>query len=263
MRIPNPVKLACLLLLLPIVCIAQRYRTSFEDYYMQKSIDSRRAFQRMYIGFGKQFVTGKATFAYNGYDPVANEYYHDTSSKSVKTKRSWTFFVGTYIPVAIVTDKSMIDVSIELNASIFDISYDSLKVLGPRQYLSPVTSFRAGIPICVEYRSGGDITLNKNDKGMFLLGAGIMPCIVNSEDADIIVPYKAMPFIRAEAGFFAGLAFKVRATAFLGKSKYWHATSYDITHTYVKDQMLQTIEGSNGYNLSLIIMPFSGSWNRD
>ena len=72
-----------------------------------------------------------------------------------------------------------------------------------------------------------------------------------------------MPFLKAEIGFVAGVAFKIRGMAYLGKSKYTPTIHYGINNIGAFDVLETSTEGSNGYSISAIIMPFSWTWNAD
>ncbi len=238
------------------------YRNRLQDFYYKRSIDGRRPWQRISLAFGKHFMPGTIDLKYTGYP---NDNFYDTSfSFNIKSKRSYAVNVGTYFPIAIVSDVSMLVLNVELMASTTSLGYDSVKFTDTAKFMRSFETSRAGLPISLEYRLGGDVVLNKNYKGLFTLGVGLMPCINSSDDYDKVPPYKILPFVKAELGFFALVAIKLRATAYLGNTDYLAgSTMYNVVPGGKGDELRASARGSNGFTLSAVIMPFSVSWNTD
>jgi hypothetical protein len=240
-----------------------QYRRSLQDYYYKKVINENRFPRRISLGVGKHFIDGKAILEYNGTNTVTNTVLSTTLEKSIKLKPNWTVYLGSYFPITIVSDNSMLVVNTELMAGMAHLGYDSVQFLDPINYVKTAEAYRVGMLLSVEYRLGGDVTLNKNEGVMFTVGGGFNPSIVSSTDYDIIVPYKLVPFIKAELGFFAGMAVKLRGIMYFGSSVYASDEAYDINQTVVTDHLKTYMSGSNGFDLALVIMPFSVRWNSD
>lgn len=236
-----------------------QYRTNLQDYYYRKVIGQGRFAQRMYVGVGTRFISGTATLKYQSYD---GGNFSATYSPDLKASNSISGLVGVYFPIALTSEgDNMFTFDLELMAGGSKLIYDSVDLNGKAKYMNATQSLQFGIPFGISYRSGGDVALNKHSKGMFALGAGFFPCIVNSPDINIIIPYKVMPYVRAEAGIFLGIAMKIRATMFFGNSVYDQYTSYGLAKSVQFDQVKGTVKGNNGIMVSLIVLPFSTTWN--
>ena len=171
-----------------------------------------------------------------------------------------TVHLGTYFPIVIVSDNSMLVISIEGMANMTTMTHDTVFFSDSAKFIKPFKSLRAGMPLSLDYRLGGDVSLNRSDGALFTLGVGICPTIVNTFDEAVVPRYKFIPFIKAEAGFVAVVAVKLRAMYYFrssvyrkGDEEYFMNDHYDYLHTEYK--------GSNGFSLSVIVMPFSWKWN--
>ena len=233
-----------------------QYRRSLQDYYYKKVITSNRFWQRMSFGVGKHYLSGKTNLEYEGWDVENNNIFTKQTEENTLIKSNWTGYVGSYFPITIVSDNSMLVFNTELMVSYASLTYDSLIFLGTNKYAESQDAYKIGTLLSIEYRLGSDITLNKQDGGMFTIGGGISPCFVNSDNY-----IKFIPFLKGEFGFFAGIAFKVRGIMYFGNSVYADKESNSISNTGVGDNLKTYISGSNGFDLAIIIMPFSVTWN--
>lgn len=258
---PNKALFLILILVTSFLKTNAQYRKSMQDYYYKKVIHSNRFWHRMSIGSGKHYLSGKINMKYEGWDITNNDIYKKELNEKARVKRNWTGYIGSYFPVTIVSDNSMLVVNTELMVSMASLIYDSLVFLGTNKYAEDQDAYKLGALISMEYRLGGDITLNKKDAAIFTIGLGVNPCIVNSDDYDIIVPYKFIPFLKAELGFFAGIACKIRGIMYFGNSVYADKETTGISNTGVGDHLKTYISGTNGLDLAIVLMPFSYKWN--
>lgn len=240
-----------------------QYRNSLQDYYLKKVIDSRRFIRRLAIGGGKHFIPATINMQYEGWDLENGKVLTKELTPSAKLKNAWCGYLGSFIPIALVSDNSMIVFNTELAFTSATFEYDSLLFQGTKRYMKPFHSYRVGALLSVEYRVGGDIPLNKNEGVMLTIGGGLNPCIVNTSDFDKILPYKVMPFIKGELGFFAGMAFKIRGIYYFGNSLYADESAVGISDNGVGDMLHTNITGGNGFDIALVLIPFSVNWNSD
>jgi hypothetical protein len=100
---------------------------------------------------------------------------------------------------------------------------------------------------------------------MFAVGAGVVPCISTpaavNRNTQSAPPLTAVPFAKIEAGIFAGLAFKVRAIAYLRGGINVRKTEENIY--FPPDELSIKLHSGYGYHLSLIVMPFSYGWRTE
>lgn len=238
-----------------------QYRRSLQDYYYKNSINSNRFLRRLSLGLGKHYLFGTTTLDYNGWDTVSKDFYATSLDQPIKLKNNVVGYIGSFFPITTIGDNSMFVVNTELMASYATLTYDSVLFLGSRYHTQEIDAYKIGMMLSIEYRMGGDVPLNKSEGAMFTLGAGVNPCVVSSTDFAKIPPAKFIPFIKGELGFFAGMAVKVRGIIYFGNSVYADETSQGISNTGVGDELKTYMSGINGFDIALILMPFSVSWN--
>lgn len=122
-----------------------------------------------------------------------------------------------------------------------------------------------GIPISLDYKSGAEAAWDRDEGNMFAIGAGICPKIIATGYFNEVSWLSVTPFAKAEFGFFAGLAMKLRATYFIGEQVYANDNPYYAVGYYsgqAAPDFDATLKVSTGGELviSLLIMPFSRSW---
>ncbi len=233
------------------------YRTRLQDYYLQMSSPYGHFARRLSLSFGKYFIPGKVDVDYSG---IPDSLFVDTTmSLTMHARRSYTIAVGDYFPLAIISDNSMLVCNIELMGSYSKLTYDTVYFADSGKLSQSFETFRAGIPISIEYRAGGDVTLNKNSTMMFTIGGGVNVGIIRSLDDRKVMPYKATPFIKLEMGAFAGLAFKARLVYNFGNSYYAKNENQNVLGN---DYVSSAYRGTNGISFSIVIMPFSYKWER-
>lgn len=249
------------IVLLSVSAYAQyKQHQPFRDYYTARAIGSERVYQRIYIGAGKHFLTGKADLHYVGTDTTGAPV--DTNlTKNVRAKGSYVFHAGTFFPVALLSDNSMIAFNVEFLGAFYYLAIDSVFFHPGALYKGSETIAMLGVPVSLEFKSGGDVSLSKARKSMFAIGAGAYFGGTNSyvthQDQ---LPFIPIPFAKVEAGFFAGLAFKLRGVAYFGKANFIDRPTGNI---FGEDQLTTKTHTGYGFQLSVIMMPFSNGWRTE
>lgn len=121
------------------------------------------------------------------------------------------------------------------------------------------------LPTGFSLRIGSDARLEKNHRFCFNFGGGIMPMynVTKLEDTlDKPIKQKRFgfsPYMRFEAGIFAGICWKVRVNYAFGDFKLledydnWHKPNPFGVERF-------DLKGTSGLTVSLILMPFSYDW---
>lgn len=232
------------------------------DYYLSKGNTENHFWQRVSVGFGKHFLSGQLQNTYTNYSvyPIL-----DTSIEHPFTlKKSFAGHIGTFFPIILLSDNTMLTFCTELYFSYGKMSFDTLLLPGEAKFIDEYQFYKFGIPLSIEYKTGADVPLSKNGKQMFGFGTGIMLTHNSFIGGQAQFPIALVPFLKAEVGFYLGVAMKLRGTVFFG--------SADI----VNDEQagIATVEGSGGindilatknssgygYTLSVVVMPFSRKW---
>jgi hypothetical protein len=96
---------------------------------------------------------------------------------------------------------------------------------------------------------------------MFAIGGGVLFGGASSYLAtQKQAPVTAIPFVKIEAGYFAGIAFKLRGVAYFGDANFVDRPTGKI---FGDDVLTTKTHSGYGYQLSLIIMPFAYGWRTE
>lgn len=189
----------------------------------------------------------------------------DTSfTTTARLRNSLSGFLGVSVPLAMTSEKSMLCLDIEANVLMGELDPDSVTVPLIYKNLEIQESLPYMVmsaPISFNYKYGGDASLSKDHRTLLSAGAGIATSYITIDDgsgADALI--RAVPFIKAEAGFLLGVAIKVRGTAFLGNYSLIDYQSPEISRA--TGIISRSYTGNLGYNISVIIMPLSMTWDK-
>ena len=193
-------RLTCLIIYL---CIALGFTTQAQykndrplnDYYRQLGIGNKRILQRFTIGIGKQVIPGTADLEYMGSDTLGQPINVKTDAK-LKSRHSYVVHFGTFLPVFLLTDNSQLAISIEAMASVTDLAVDSVIFAAKRVYRKEERIVMGGVPISLDYKTGGEVSLTKANRAMFTIGGGVNLCGFSNYLEEPRTPFKAIPFIK-------------------------------------------------------------------
>ncbi len=238
----------------------------------------QKFYQRAWIGYLKPFSGFNLDehFSQNAPDIYVGGVYQanpkpnvdTTVSRKGKLVNSWGVAGGGFCPVGMLNDNSCLAISFSV------MMLFQTWNLGPVTYSNQETSLtdpggqaiavHGLIPVGIDYKYGGEAALNKEKRFSFTFGVGVAPDFYASGYGSTgTVSYKTLPYAKMEMSFFAGVAFKLEAMAFLGKYDYFKDYSDDrfVTNgatTY--DHTDATAYGNSPFVLSLGIMPYSFHW---
>ena len=217
--------------------------------------------KRLSIGYGLHFTYNALTTTYQYSNSLQT-----TFLTGMKSTKSSNLFISTFFNIARITPKSAVTLDLGFSYTGFTFKQDSVTLqsynLDSGRFYNvrfaeefPVSIM--SLPIGVDFRTGGEATLSKENRTSFALGAGIAPSYVTAETKDG-GHIRVIPFVKAEAGFFLGMEFKLRAMAFLGEANYID-NKLDGTADVVGVTSRKS-EGPVGVSVSLAVMPFSVKW---
>ncbi len=206
--------------------------------------------------------------------PMCKAYYYISDNKGgareksvtarAKTSMNYGLLVGTGIHLAKLNeDKSLaLNLGVTMLFSRTSISNSELNIKNGTDFKEEIDLLRSGIPISIDYKSGAEAASDKYLKSMFAMGAGIAPKFVSEGFFGGYAIPSLSPFIKVEAGYFLGVAFKIRAMYYFGEQVWYDSyfldrISDDELPMYGATYKLYT---KGEFQLSLIIMPYSGSW---
>lgn len=272
----------CLLavLLLSYLPSEAQFITSLNRYRNHDRKENKMKMQlhkRIYLGvYGQHFMSNPLNMRIRDTMFANNEAFEkriggqavDTSVQTTgRLTKSITAYLGVSVPLARLTEKSMFCLDIEANVLMGEITHDTINV--PLQYKTldvqeSMPFMMMSAPVSFNYKFGGDASLSKDNKTLLSAGAGIATAyttvtgIAEGYTADPII--SAVPFVKAEVGFLLGVAIKIRGTAYMGNYKFIDYKSADLANA--TGVITKQYSGKLGYNLSVIIMPLSFTWDR-
>lgn len=247
---------------------AQLYRLGKSPNYNVRKQEKGKypLWQRIQLGYGIHVLNNKANFEYRTVD---NKFY--SSITSMKASKTMVGSLDVYFPVAHMTPRSCFAINAGVNIIMNTLTHDTVVLGSTMSFQKDLKTSVIGVPISLDYKTGGDAAQSKDYGAMFTVGAGIQPMYIQSDgfksegSKSINQDTKILSFIKAEAGFRAGLAFKLRAMAYIGQ-----LTLVDRQETIIKEGTTSTIlgyrrttsSGPLGYTLQLIIMPGAIGWKK-
>lgn len=257
-------RLICFIICL---CTALGFTTSAQyksdrplnDYYRQLGIGNERILQRFILGIGKHSIPGTADLEYNGTDTLGLPINVKTDAK-LKSRHSYVFHFGTYLPIFLLSDNSQLGLGIEAMASYTDLTIDSVVFAAQRVYRKSEAIIMGGVPISLDYKTGGEVSLSKANKILFTIGAGVNFCGFRNYLEEPKTPFRPIPFAKMEVGFCAGIAMKLRATAYFGRADFINRKTYNVLYGDMPDELDTKTNTGFGYSISFIILPISYNW---
>lgn len=260
MKLRYIVLLAALLLLNSSHLKAQEFwgNNRLYDYYLSKGNTEGHFWQRVSVGFGKHFLSGNLEGTYTNYSvaPIADTTYQHP----FRIKKSFAGHVGTFFPIILLTDNTMLTFNTELYFSYGKMSFDTLVLGENTKYITDYQFYKFGIPLSVDYKMGADVPLSREGTQMFSLGGGIMLTHNSFFGGNTQFPVALVPFVKTEIGFFLGVAMKLRGTVFFGSADLVNDEQAGISSKGDNDILQIKNSSGYGYTLSVVVMPFSRRW---
>lgn len=233
------------------------------DYYLSKGNTDGHAIQRFTVGVGKHYLKSNVDLAYRNFLQDGTTF--DTSATTrVRLTKGYCGSIGTFFPIYLVSDNSMITFNAELYAAFGTLTLDSTIFGEGVKFEKEYLYYMVGLPLSIEYKTGADIPLSKKGSNMFSLGVGMNFCKTNYVGDNGPFPITFAPFVKAEFGFILGVAMKVRGVAYFGSAYVADDRQYyvgmDESGNKLNDYVDVSAQINNGYSLSLIVMPFTYKW---
>ena len=197
----------------------------------------------------------------------------DTSfSTEIKTVGGFGVTMGTHFPIVQLGEKSCLAITLDYlynfmlwdgKTSSFNSFNDSLGTY-IYDYDSPISGVTGhmGLPVGVDFKYGGEATLDKGNKFSMSVGTGLYPSLnATVFDFDAGAQFKLQPYLKGEVGIHAGITFKIRALYTFGRINYinW---SEDISGFDYFQTNGASLTSKSQLTLSLILMPFSWALQR-
>lgn len=231
-----------------------------------------KAMQRIEIGYSFPMTTAKFTQHTSLIDIFAETNTDTTFSKNYSTKGGFGITVGTYFPIVRLGENSSLNIALSYvyNAMVWDASivhfngYDSsagMFTYNSNLVISALT-VHMGLPIGLDFKTGGESILDRSKRFSFTLGTGIYP----SMNATVFENFtgsktKLQPYLKGEVGVFAGVNFKVRALYTFGNLNYIDYKE-NVGGDIFAYESSAKLTSTSTFTLSIIAQPFSFGWGK-
>ena len=215
------------------------------------------------LEFGYTYGVAYAQYKYHNtsFDESTGKLTDTASSRNVTSRLGFGGLVGYYFPIVRVSANSRFAITLTYmynaylwEGSSFAISSDS------RTGTSSVGSgtVEMALPVGIDYKTGCDANFDRSKRSCASFGAGVYPTFgATAYNGSSAFAFHARPYLKAEAGFFAGICFKLRATYVPGAIDYINYSS-----TIPGHDEGTSFRSRGTLNLSLILMPTSFKWSR-
>lgn len=228
---------------------------------------NRKPYQRYAVGFSYLPLSG--TMSYHtfdkGHELIDSSYAQDINGYGIGVAYS------TFFPVAKLTDRSILAIHLGVNVNYNQYKGDSINIRKEMlrtqfkaEYDGGGIGFLVGVPVGLDFISGGEAILDKSIKSTFTLGAGIFASgsitgIGKFGAAKAMLPF----YMKAELAMHMGINWKFRVMYF-SKSLTNFESSYDHTlDNYPQNTSIKTetiFSGNDRLMLSILVQPFSWDW---
>jgi len=226
----------------------------FGDYSKKSKSKNKKQstlLQRLTVGYGQHTVYNTLDVQYRR-DGVTDTGF----TVALKSTSPMVGFINFNFPLAKLSKKSAFTLDVGFSYTAFTLKYDTAVVRDSMILTEEFPVSVMSLPISFDFKTGGEATLSKENKLLFTAGIGIAPSYVMT-DINPEASIRALPFVKLEAGFFLGIAFKLRGMAYFGNAKYINDEG---AKAQVPGITSRVSNGGYGYTISLGIMPFSYKW---
>ncbi len=222
------------------------------------------------IEVGFSYPIANAQYSYHGtrFDESTGILTDTSFTKNTTSSLAYSASVGYSFNLAHLSEKSRLALSLSYNygAMFWDGNYFDYGINKDNQTQVPDSinipfsgvTIEMGLPVGLDYKWGCDAMRSKTERLCYALGAGAYPSMdltVYQDQGGF--KFGVRPYLRAEAGIFAGICFKLRATYIFGNINY-------ITDGHDQPGNFEEISfSSKGTTvLSLIVMPMSWKFSK-
>jgi len=234
------------------------------NHYLKNRSEGKKlkSYLRYELGYSMAFSSAYFQQDFRYINPQTN-----SPAKSLLAK-SFSFHglsvhAGTYFPLA-PAGNGIIALNVSVFGNVFSWDLGSIPMDSLVTGKVDAAGAQIGIPIGVDYKFGGEVSLDKTDRFSFTAGAGIAPTVYLTsiaQQADLgTAKFGLVPYLKAEFGFFAGIEWKVKAM--------YQTSSKMVIDNKSGDPNLQTsatythveLQTRPVFTIGLALMPFSWDW---
>lgn len=172
--------------------------------------------------------------------------------------------VGAGIHLARLSDKASLGLNINMQYTLIRLAIKSeaFKIKDGVPFNQEFDYSMSSIPISLDYKTGAEAISDRYLKSSFAFGAGISPRFVAYGLLGGKATPSISPFLKIEAGYFVGLAFKIRMLYFVGKQTWdkGYMMQPVVSNAPMGNDVYYNLSSTGEFMVSLIVMPYSRAW---
>lgn len=150
---------------------------------------------------------------------------------------------------------------VQISIAQYSVVSDKMKLKNGMNFSIDREYINAIVPLGLDYKIGAEGAADQYLKTMFTLGAGAA-LIVNMDGGTEFMNVAGYPYVKAEVGYFAGIAMKLRLMYFIGEHTWYEGSFADDDVAGLPNNSAQYSVTSPGLlQLSLVFMPWSRTWD--
>jgi hypothetical protein len=231
-----------------------------------------KGLQRFQIGYTFPMSSAKYTTHTLIFDDFGESNLDTTMSKDAKTKGGFGVTLGTHFPIVHMSETSCLAISLDFLYNLLVWDADMVKIEGydastgeysyNSSYIPSAATVHMGLPIGIDYKTGGEASLDRSNRMSFTFGTGFYPSLnATIFENNAGAKMKIQPYLKAELGVFGGVNWKLRALYSFGRLEYIDYSS-SLSGTGYEYSESASLISKSSLSLSLMVQPFSFGWSK-
>jgi hypothetical protein len=226
----------------------------------------QKSYWRFDIGYGFAFSSLNYQSIDRYFNPLTN------TKNTIALSKSFGFngmsgLVSSYFPLISTSEKGMVAFSLGGGGNIFNVDLGNISMDTLITPSAPATVAHILFPFSLDYKWGGEASLNKSDKVSFTIGAGVIPSLygftLSTNSGYNKTKFVFQPFVKAEFGFFAGIEWKIRGMYQFGTANFIDEKVGDFNLNSSPTYKEVFLRNGSTFSIGIALMPFSWDWDSD
>lgn len=170
-----------------------------------------------------------------------------------------------YFPLGKTSDNSVMALTIGVDIMLMSLKTNEIRLNGGYTFTPELQYMQSNLPIGIAYKSGTDVLFRKSVKSGFSFGGGVSGNVTMAyNNFDNFFPaFGYRPYCMGEVAFFAGVCWKIRATAYLSNTLLERGIQ-PIGDVYdMQTETDMSVKSRPGVMFSLCVGDFSWDWDED
>lgn len=230
-------------------------------HYMNARANGKKMKSYLSYDIGYHIPISKATFKHSFVNEVDGMYAGEKVISREIDVKGFGVSGNVYYPLFSLTEKSILAFNVGAIGNILKYDIGEVRTSTTAVYNWSFSSMQIGLPLCIDYKFGGEAIYDKAEKVSFTAGFGISPTVyASSFGPSSIVKFGVRPYVHAEIGFFAAIEWKVRASCLMNSTQFFRADNENAGLESMPYNSRFTMNSKPVFNIGFAFMPFSWDW---